>query len=97
MKNLAAWVGVAALAFGAAGAASAADMPMDHSDTGAMNSQMMGEHSMPAKVTMVNHKTGMVHVLSEGMHLVVHFPPTAVKDLKAGAKIKLNMSYSMGG
>jgi len=95
MKKLATLVGVAALAFGAAGAASAAEMPMTH-DAGAMHAAM-GEHSMPGKVTMVNHKTGMVHVLSMGMHLTVHFPPSTIEKLKAGDKIILHLGYSISG
>lgn len=88
MKQLAMWIGAAAFACGAAGAASiavAGEMPMEHA---------MGDHSMPARVTKVDHKTGLVYVVSEGMHLVVHFPPPAVEDLKSGEKIKLHMSYS---
>lgn len=96
MKRLATLIGVAALAFGAAGAASAADMPMNHDGAGAMHAAM-GEHSMPGKVTMVNHKTGLVHVLSMGMHLTVHFPPSTIEKLKAGDKIILHLGYSIGG
>jgi hypothetical protein len=54
----------------------------------------MGEHTMPATVSSVNHKNGIVHVTSEGMKLVVHFPTTAVSELKKGDKITLHLGYS---
>ncbi len=100
MKQLAMWIGAAALAFGAAGAASVAvagEMPMEHAmghEDAAAHSEAMGDHWMPARVTKVDHKSGLVHVVSEGMHLVVHFPPPAVEDLKTGEKINLHLGYS---
>lgn len=56
---------------------------------------MMGSHTMPATVTSINHKTGMVHVTAEGMKMAVHFPPPAIAKLKDGDKIELHLSYSM--
>lgn len=55
---------------------------------------MMGMHTMPATVTSVDTKTGIVEVESEGMNLKVHFPPHAVADLKTGDKITLHLGYS---
>ena len=57
-------------------------------------SSMMGMHDMPATVTSVDHKTGLVEVESENMKLKVHFPSTAIADLKKGDKISLHLGYS---
>lgn len=55
---------------------------------------MEGSHAMPGTVTAVDTKTGMVDVDSEGMSLRVHFPPSALANLKKGDKITLHMSFS---
>lgn len=55
---------------------------------------MMGMHAMPATVTSVDTKTGIVEADAEGMNLKVHFPPSSVADLKTGDKITLHMGYS---
>ncbi len=65
-----------------------------HSDMKGMHGNMMGMHMMPATVTAADAKTGMVDVTSEGMALKVHFPPTAMANLKAGDKITLHMGFS---
>ncbi|MHB1272622.1 MAG: hypothetical protein ACYCZD_07605 [Rhodanobacter sp.] len=66
---------------------------MMHSEM--MHSKMNGSmHMMPATVTSVDTKTGMVEATSEGMSLRVHFPPKSVEHLKAGDKITLHMGYS---
>ena len=66
---------------------------------GAMHKKMHREsngsmHKMPATVSSVDTKTGMVEVDSAGMSLRVHFPPASVANLKAGDKITLHMGYS---
>jgi hypothetical protein len=69
-----------------------------HSGQGMMSGMhmknMMGMHAMPATVSSVDTKTGIVDVNAEGMTLKVHFPPPAVANLKAGDKITLHMGYS---
>jgi|SRR4051794_15878559 hypothetical protein len=52
---------------------------------------MQGLHEMPATVTSVNKSTGMVDVNSEGMSLRLHFPPTALTNVKTGDRIKVQM------
>jgi hypothetical protein len=68
-------------------------------NTGGMKMKMMhhgmrGMHAMPATVSSVDTKTGIVEADAEGMSLKLHFPPTSVADLKAGDKITLHMGYS---
>ena len=61
---------------------------MKHDKNGSM-------HKMPATVTAVDTKTGVVDVSTAGMTLKVHFPPASVANLKSGDKITLHMGYSM--
>jgi hypothetical protein len=65
-----------------------------HSMTTASKSNVTGEHDMPATVTSVDQKTGMVGLESEGMKLKVHFPTNTIADLKKGDKINLHLGYS---
>ena len=55
---------------------------------------MHGMHTMPATVTHVDPRTGIVDVMTGGMALKVHFPPDSMANLKAGDKIGLYMAYS---
>ena len=57
--------------------------------------QVMGEHTMQGTVESVG-SNGMVHVLSEGMNLRVHFPDAA-QNLKKGDKITLHLGYTKDG
>jgi hypothetical protein len=77
------------------------ETPPAHQDTSqasssesSMSSMSNNMHEMPATVTAVDHKTGIVSVESEKMNLKVHFPTTAIADLKKGDKIKLQLGYS---
>ena len=55
---------------------------------------MMGMHNMPATVNAVDMKTGLVDVTAEGMALKVHFPPTALTNVKAGDSITLHLGFT---
>lgn len=54
----------------------------------------MGLHMMPATVTSIDNKTGLVDVTAGSMVLKVHFPPTSLAALKAGDKITLHLGFS---
>ncbi|THD07359.1 hypothetical protein [Rhodanobacter lindaniclasticus] len=60
---------------------------MRHNKNGSM-------HMMPATVSSVDTKTGIVEVDAGGMSLRLHFPPASVANLKAGDKITLRMGYT---
>lgn len=64
---------------------------MSSESTGAAP-QLMGEHTMDGTVESVG-SNGMVHVLSDGMNLRVHFPDAA-QNLKKGDKITLHLGYT---
>jgi hypothetical protein len=72
---------------------------MQHADKSMMQHHMKKHmnksmHKMPATVTSVDHKTGIVEVNSAGMALRVHFPPPSVASLKAGDKIILHLGFT---
>ncbi len=73
---------------------------MGHMGMGAMHQKMMHHdkngsmHMMPATVSSVDTKTGIVEADSEGMSLRLHFPPVSVANLKAGDKITLHIGYT---
>ncbi len=57
---------------------------------------MQGHHMMPATVTSVDKKTGKMAVNSEGMDLIVHFPPASLADVNKGDKITLVLGFRKG-
>lgn len=59
-----------------------------------MDSMTDSMHSMPAMVTSVDQKTGLVEVNSAGMALKLHFPPASLANVKSGDKITLKMGFS---
>ena len=59
-------------------------------------SRLQGRHMMPATVTSVDKDTGLMKVDSAGMHLTVHFPPSALTEIKAGDRITLFLGFSKG-
>jgi hypothetical protein len=59
-----------------------------------MDSATGNMHSMPATVTSVDQKTGLIDVNSEGMALRLHFPPASLANIKSGDKITLKMGFS---
>lgn len=56
----------------------------------------MGEHSMSGTVSHVDAKKGMVKLKTEEGTLDLHFPPDAIKDVKKGEKLTVNLSFSKG-
>lgn len=59
-----------------------------------MHHNVQGMHMMPATVSSVDSKTGIVEADAEGMSLKLHFPPASVASLKTGDKITLHMGFS---
>lgn len=59
-----------------------------------MDSPTDNMHSMPATVTSVDQKTGLIEVNSAGMALKLHFPPASLANVKSGDKITLKMGFS---
>lgn len=60
-----------------------------------MNMQnMMGMHTMPATVSAVDAKTGIVDVSAGGMNLKLHFPPASLANVKAGDSITVHLAFT---
>lgn len=55
---------------------------------------MMGMHMMPATVTAIDSKTGLIDVMAGSMALKLHFPPASLAALKPGDKITLHLAFS---
>ena len=55
---------------------------------------MMGTHMMPATVTAIDTKTGLVDVTAGNMALKLHFPTASLASLKEGDKITLHLGFS---
>lgn len=85
---------LAALGFAlAVGGAVAQNYPPQEK-MGGMHANVQGMHTMPATVTATDPKSGTVDVAAGGMALRVHFPPSAMAELKAGDQITLHMGFS---
>ncbi len=96
MKSLAFAALSAALVFAATTAFAQSQGSMDHKNMQGMSGMgnMMGMHMMPATVTAIDSKTGLVDVTAGSMALKVHFPPASLAALKAGDKITLHLGFN---
>ena len=96
MKPLAILALCAALALGAAPALAQTQGGMDHMSMPGMSGMgnMMGTHMMPATVTAIDAKSGLVDVSAGSMALKLHFPPASLAALKEGDKITLHLGFS---
>ena len=63
----------------------------------AQSDQMTGQHTMEGTVTSVSAKTGWVHVKTSEGTMIVHFPPTALADVKKGDTISVDLSMKDNG
>jgi hypothetical protein len=63
----------------------------------AQSDQMTGQHPMEGTVTSVSAKTGWVHVKTSEGTMIVHFPPTALADVKKGDTISVDLSMKDNG
>ena len=65
-------------------------MMMQH---GEMMQGMQGMHMMPATVTAIDSKTGLVDVASGSMALKLHFTPRSLAGVKVGDKISVHLGF----
>lgn len=59
-----------------------------------MGGRMMGVHKMTGTVDRLDHAKGMLMLKTGAGDLVLHFPPPAIKDLKDGDAITVQLSFS---
>ena len=78
----------------AAAPAAAQDQSMANMPGMAGMGSMMGTHMMPATVTAVDSKTGLIDVSAGSMALKLHFPPATLAAVKPGDKITLHLAFS---
>jgi len=53
-----------------------------------------GEHVMSGTITKIDHDSGKLSLDAEGTMLDLHFPPPAIKDMKEGDRVAVEMSIS---
>lgn len=91
------WIAALALVTGSAlaqtGTMGGTNQTMGKS-THSMSGSNDSTHAMPATVSSVDHKTGLVEVSSGGMALKLHFPPPSLTEVKSGDKITLHLSFT---
>jgi len=93
MKPLAIVTLCATLALGASAAFAQNQGGMNMPGMSGMGN-MMGSHMMPATVTAIDAKSGLVDVTAGSMALKLHFPPASLAALKEGDKITLHLGFS---
>ena len=57
---------------------------------------MLGTHSMTGTVDKIDHVKGVFTLKHGAADMKLHFPPAAIKDLKNGDTIAVNLGYTRG-
>jgi len=57
---------------------------------------MMGEHDMSGTVQKIDHKKGTLQLKTHEGMLHLHFPPSAIKDVKNGDALTVHLGFKMG-
>lgn len=88
--------GAAGMPSGAYGSTSGSASGMNSSGMGGMAGMtgMAGQHSMQAKITSINPRTGKVSVRTDEGSLALHFPPEALADLKRGDTVTVHLGLN---
>ena len=58
---------------------------------------MMGQHSMDGQVTQVDAKKGWVDVKTSEGSMKLHFPPSALANVKKGDSVTVELSLKDNG
>jgi hypothetical protein len=61
------------------------------------SSKMMGMHKMTGTVDMIDHAKGTLMLKSGVADMTLHFPPPAIKDLKDGDTITVELGFTKKG
>lgn len=86
--------GTAGMPTGAYGSTTGtASTGMDSAGMGGM-AGMAGQHSLQAKITSINPRTGKVSVRTDDGSLALRFPPEALADLKRGDTVTVHLGLS---
>ncbi len=59
--------------------------------------QEQGEHQMTGTISSINHDKGTVDVKTAEETLKLHFPPQAIRDLKQGDRITVQLGFFKPG
>jgi hypothetical protein len=88
MKSFRSAVAITAIVLASTGSAAA--------QTGGAG-DMMGRHSMEGQVTSVDAKKGWVHLKTSEGTMIVHFPPSALEQVKKGDTMTVNLALKDNG
>ena len=58
--------------------------------------RMMGTHSMMGTIDKIDHAKGTLMLKNSAADMMLHFPPGAIKDLKNGDTITVNLGFTKG-
>jgi hypothetical protein len=61
------------------------------------SSKMMGMHKMTGTVDRIDHAKGTLMLKSGVADMALHFPPPAIKDLKDGDTITVELGFAKEG
>lgn len=61
------------------------------------SSKMMGMHKMTGTVDKIDHAKGTLTLKSGVADMMLHFPPSAIKDLKDGDTITVELGFAKEG
>lgn len=56
-----------------------------------------GEHDMSGTITSIDHQTGKLSLQTGAGEMSLHFPPSALKDLKEGDQMTVHLGFTKGG
>jgi hypothetical protein len=54
----------------------------------------MGQHIMSGTITKIDHQKGTLSIHTAEAPLDLHFPPSAIADLKVGDKVSVQLAIS---
>lgn len=69
----------------------------DSKKASATSEGRIGKHDMTGTIEKIDPAKGLVELKTDVGTLNLHFPPAAIKDLKKGDTITVNLSYKKGG
>lgn len=61
------------------------------------SSKMMGMHKMTGTIDKIDHTKGTLMLKSGVADMALHFPPSAIKDLKDGDTITVELGFTKEG
>jgi hypothetical protein len=74
----------------------AAASTSDGSTVAASPGSFMGQHTMTGQVTSVDHNNGHLKLKTDEGNLMLHFPPSSLKNVKSGDRVTVELGIRPG-